>query len=51
MSVIQLDPYEYLYQNTKLLNHANVSENIICEMAAICPGEDELIHNDTSSTS
>ena len=30
------------YQNTKLFILENASENIVCEMAVICPGGDEL---------
>ena len=29
--------------NTKLFIHENASENIVCEMAASCPGGDELL--------
>ena len=27
----------------KFFLHENATENIVCEMAAICPGRDELI--------
>ena len=30
------------YQNTKLFFNENASENIVCEMAAFCPGLDKL---------
>ena len=31
-------------QNIKLAIHENASENVVCELAVILPGEDELRH-------
>ena len=42
----QIDPYEWMSvnitQNIKLFIPENASENIVCEMAAILSGGDEL---------
>ena len=46
LSYCQLDPSEQtsvkFNQNTKLFIHKNISENIVCETAAILSGGDEL---------